>query len=362
MFFFYKNKDYQQEKAVLLKEISVRILHKFLICLGDLARYQTEYDFNGSPKLAEKYYKMSLILMPSKGMPLNQLGTLYGSKNYGCDAAYYYLYCLTCTKPFMSARENLKLLFLKNRKRFDEIKSKNYLDRTRLAEYELDEIKVKEIKKFIVLFLYVVEMILEQSSHWSSNSTKATSINQIDNLKLQELCQLCLQEFNSCMFYQKSDNKNPSFDQLNNETKLTYLSDDLVFKLTVIILMTIEQLKSQKVYLLPNSNAQSFQNKPQMGIYFTSVAFALLFFSHILNHTCIRFQAALYGANKIEKISEAEEARDKVNLDDDSEKKSATSNEASKKTTPKNSKSNKSKKKISLLYARRRFVARPSNF
>jgi hypothetical protein len=56
--------------------------------------------------------------MPSNGMPLNQLGTLYGSENYGCDAAYYYLYCLCCSDPFLSASENLRLLFAKNRKNF----------------------------------------------------------------------------------------------------------------------------------------------------------------------------------------------------------------------------------------------------
>jgi hypothetical protein len=111
-------KDSSQENRDLLKEVATRILHKFLICLGDLARYQIEYDPSGCTKLAYKYYQMSLILMPSNGMPLNQLGTLYGSENYGCDAAYYYLYCLCCSDPFLSASENLRLLFAKNRKGF----------------------------------------------------------------------------------------------------------------------------------------------------------------------------------------------------------------------------------------------------
>jgi protein SMG5 len=109
-------KETSQENRELLKEVATRILHKFLICLGDLARYQIEYDPNGCTKLAYKYYQMSMILMPSNGMPLNQLGTLYGSENYGCDAAYYYLYCLCCSDPFLSASENLRLLFAKNRK------------------------------------------------------------------------------------------------------------------------------------------------------------------------------------------------------------------------------------------------------
>ena len=108
-------KESSQENRDLLKEVLTRILHKFLICLGDLARYQIEYDPTSCAKLAYKYYQMSLILMPSNGMPLNQLGTLYGSENYGCDATYYYMYCLCCNDPFLSAAENLRLLFSKNR-------------------------------------------------------------------------------------------------------------------------------------------------------------------------------------------------------------------------------------------------------
>jgi protein SMG5 len=77
------------ENADLLREVLMRIIHKLLLCLGDLARYQIEYDPNASPKLAQKYYQMSLILLPNSGMPLNQLGTLYDMENYGCDATYY---------------------------------------------------------------------------------------------------------------------------------------------------------------------------------------------------------------------------------------------------------------------------------
>lgn len=144
---------------------------------------------------------MSLLLLPSNGMPLNQLGTLYGSDNYGCDAAYYYLYSLSCTDPFVGARENLKLLFAKNRKRYDEIRAKSFLDKSKLSDYELDELRTKEIKKFLVLFLHVIDAILSQTLIFSSTNSQP---QQIDNQQLQELCQVCLQQFNSCMFYQKN--------------------------------------------------------------------------------------------------------------------------------------------------------------
>ncbi len=129
IFFFFKIKakvNYQENELQLLKETITRILHRFLLCLGDLARYQIEYDPSGCNKLAYKYYQMSLIILPKNGMPLNQLGTLYGSENYGCDAAYYYLYCLSCTEPFLNARENLRILFVKNRNRYEEIVKVNF--------------------------------------------------------------------------------------------------------------------------------------------------------------------------------------------------------------------------------------------
>jgi hypothetical protein len=186
-------------------------------------------------------------LLPSNGISLNQLGTLFGSENYGCDAAYYYLYCLNCTDPFLSAKENLKILFSKNRKRFEEIKTKKFIDRNKLAEYQLNELRNKEIKKFLVTFLYVIDVLLSQST-------------QIDNQNFQELCQLCLQEFNSCMFYRKLENSDNKSDNM-----LYYLSDELVFKLTVIILMTIENLKSNKRAIVASNSP-----KTPSSLYFSS--------------------------------------------------------------------------------------------
>lgn len=282
--------------------------------MGDLTRYHLEYDPNDSNKKDSKYYLMSLMLLPSNGMPLNQLGTLFSSENYGCDAAYYYLYSLCCTEPFYGARENLKLLFLKNRKRYDEIKSKNFIDRSKLDEYELDELRNKEIKKFLVLFLYIIDLVLSQTSIITSNS------NQLDNQQLQELCQFSLQQFNSCMFYLK-----------NSDPRKPYISDDLVFKLMLLILMSIEQLKFKK----------QTQTKCQNDIYFTVVAYGLIFFSYILNHCIIRFEKSiLVTKNKQILISSEEENLEKSLSRDTTEEKLTEAKS--------------SKKKSHLLYGHRR--------
>jgi len=310
------------ENADLLKEVLMRIIHKLLLCLGDLARYQIEYDPNASPKLAQRYYQMSLILLPNSGMPLNQLGTLYDMENYGCDATYYYLYCLSCNEPNMIARENLKYLFSKNRKRFNEICSAS--DKYKEDALSLGEVKRKEIKKFLVLFLHLIDTFLTQtvlfqsdtSNHSSRGSAQhqqkhqqSQAQQQVNINKLQELCQQCLHEFNSCLFYKPIDESLNSGEENNN--KVFYLSDELVFKLVLTIIMTVEQLKLKK------SSSSTYQSMGQPStIYFTCVAFSLLFFSHVLNHTIIRIQESLLTLNK--KKSEVEEREgDKEESDGD---------------------------------------------
>jgi hypothetical protein len=78
---------------------------------------------------------------------------------------------------------------------------------------------------------------------------------------------------------------------------MSYLSDELVFKLTLIILMTIETLKSSK-RLNTNLGLNSSHARLSSSIYFTSIAFALVFFSHIVNHTIIRLQETLLSLSK----------------------------------------------------------------
>ncbi len=333
-----------------MREVLIRILHKFLICLGDLARYQIEYDSSSNTRLAYKYYKKSLILLPSNGTPLNQIGTLVGSENYGCDAAYYYLYCLNCTEPFSSARENLKFLFAKNKTRYEKLIAniKKMPDRSKMDDEQLALLRLKEIKRFLVLYLYLIDCILFQNQ-------------SINNHQIQELCQLCLQEFNSCMFYTKSIIPNNN-KEINDETaeKVYHLSDELVFKLTLIILMAIEQLKAKKLHQTNSSN-----------IYFICVAFAILFFSHILNRTIIRLQDSLSNVNnKNERLLSVEDMNEEDNNpkesdtiidnrnDSKSRSSSSSSNTSSSSSSNRSSGSDKSGRaklnKVKLLYGLRR--------
>lgn len=69
----------------------MRLIHRSLVCLGDLSRYKLELDSNWDPMIANRYYKMAISIDPNIGMPHNQLGSLAGIKNYGLDSVYHYM-------------------------------------------------------------------------------------------------------------------------------------------------------------------------------------------------------------------------------------------------------------------------------
>lgn len=83
----------------------MRLIHRSLVCLGDLARYRLDLDPNWDPMMAERYYKMAISIDPNIGMPHNQLGTLAGNKNYGLDAVYYYMRWLVFLKSLVIIEE-----------------------------------------------------------------------------------------------------------------------------------------------------------------------------------------------------------------------------------------------------------------
>jgi len=74
-----------------VKQCVMRLIHRSLVCLGDLTRYKLELDLNWDPMVANRYYKMAIAIDPNIGMPHNQLATIAGGNNYGLDAIYYFL-------------------------------------------------------------------------------------------------------------------------------------------------------------------------------------------------------------------------------------------------------------------------------
>ncbi|EDO42311.1 predicted protein, partial [Nematostella vectensis] len=92
---------------------ALRACQRCLLYMGDLARYQQEFEGEKSIKLAERFYCEALHLNPQLGMPHNQLGTLLVSQSCGAEGVYHYLRCLIAKESFEGTEGNLVRLFEK---------------------------------------------------------------------------------------------------------------------------------------------------------------------------------------------------------------------------------------------------------
>ena len=125
------------------------------------------------------------------------------------------------------------------------------------------------------------------------------------------------------------------------------------------IVMSLEQLKNKRF----NSTSTDNQQRPT-NFYFTTVAFALVFFSHIVNHTIIRLQEELLNVKQKSKSIEAifkssgEENEDDDTTEttrlDETDRLSRMSKSSSSSSRDKSPKAAASKKSIRLLYGQRR--------
>ncbi|KAI0220253.1 Protein SMG5 [Lamellibrachia satsuma] len=243
---------------VRVQEWATRACHRCLVYLGDLARYQKDYEGMTSRVISQRYYHEALLLCPQIGMPYNQLGTLAGTRYYNLDAAYHYFRCLLCVESFDGAQGNLTRLFEKNRKRYQELSVNSPRDLPPSQQ------RAKDIKRFLVQFLNLLDVLL-------------TAAPSVEAKTLQDYCQTTLQQFNLCMLYLPPHVTAPAQSHdCQDERLLQYLEDDIVFKVVVTCMMTVYQL-------------QTTGNKRVTA----AIAFSLALFSHVLNHVVMRLQSAL---------------------------------------------------------------------
>lgn len=236
-----------------VQDWATKACHRCLVCLGDIARYQQDFDKGFSKSASERFYHQAIALCPDNGMPHNQLGTLSGSRYVHCEAAYHYIRCMVCEKPFEGAEGNLQRLFEKNRKRFLELKqSANH-------NIPMEPQSFQDLKYFLTQFLHLLSIFYDTSKN-------------PDSSELQESCQATLQSFNLCMFHEPDIYGRDDY-RLDG---LQHLDDDMVFKLVVMCMATIHLLQ--------------LRGSRQVT---AATAFLLALFSHILNHVVIRLHAAL---------------------------------------------------------------------
>ncbi|KAM5256604.1 nonsense-mediated mRNA decay factor SMG5 isoform 3-T3 [Ctenodactylus gundi] len=232
--------------------------HRCLVYLGDLSRYQNELAGVDTELLAERFYYQALSVAPQIGMPFNQLGTLAGSKYYNVEAMYCYLRCIQSEVSFEGAYGNLKRLYDKAAKMYQQLK------KCEARKLSPSKKRCKDIKRLLVNFMYLQSLLQPKSSSVDS--------------ELTSLCQSVLEDFNFCLFYLPSSPSHSLASEEGEECESGYafLPDLLLFQMVVICLMGVHSLK----------RAGSKQ-------YSAAIAFTLALFSHLVNHVNIRLQSEL---------------------------------------------------------------------
>ncbi|XP_058115626.1 nonsense-mediated mRNA decay factor SMG7 [Magnolia sinica] len=99
--------------------------HRCLIYLGDLARYKGLYGEGDSVSrdyaAASSYYIEAASLWPSSGNPHHQLAILASYSGDDLVAVYRYFRSLAVDCPFSTARDNLIIVFEKNRQSYSQL-------------------------------------------------------------------------------------------------------------------------------------------------------------------------------------------------------------------------------------------------
>ncbi|XP_023298430.2 telomerase-binding protein EST1A [Lucilia cuprina] len=117
-----KNQQRSQHKLDLMARVTAQ---KLLIYLGDLWRYKIK-DLQGQNyEEAAKYYKQAQALVPSNGVPYNQLAIVAIHNRKKLDAIYYHMRSLMSSNAIPSAKESLLVLFDEIRKKYEETELKS---------------------------------------------------------------------------------------------------------------------------------------------------------------------------------------------------------------------------------------------
>ncbi|KAM7530660.1 hypothetical protein LguiB_034070 [Lonicera macranthoides] len=111
--------------------------HRFLVCLGDLARYRElcKKPDNRKWSVVATYYLEATMVCPESGNPQNQLALLATYVGDDFLALYHCVRSLAVKEPFPDAGDNLVLLFEKNRSsHLPSLSSEAHFDFTKPSE------------------------------------------------------------------------------------------------------------------------------------------------------------------------------------------------------------------------------------
>lgn len=248
--------------ARLDKSLVNQLIHRCLMYLGDLTRYQLDF-IVGKERISlsgisQRYYHQALAIQPSNGLPYNQLATLASDFNFGLNSVFYYLRSLTVDEKFEGVEANLK--------RFLDQKSSKFV--RLFGDEKFDDENLIE-RAVLHLHCLTNEFIFE-------DSTK----------KLPEICQESLNCVIQCLPL------NPSEDFIAPQTASPNFSEEVATKMVLVLLLLMEKMQEK-----------SQEKKVSM-----IQAYLLGLFAHFVTKLLGDLQLTFYGAEAMVEIFHPKEA------------------------------------------------------
>eukprot|EP00850_Spirogloea_muscicola_P014054 SM000098S25134 [mRNA] locus=s98:421074:426494:+ [translate_table: standard] len=175
--------------------------HRCLIYLGDLARYkelQSDKDVTARKwSTAAGYYLQASHLWPAGGNPHNQLAVLATYVNDELLAVYRYYRSLAVDTPFLTARENLVLLFEKNRIRYAQLRQAGDVQPAVRARMEHPPSHQSPQDTLVPLANGALKLALRSSSQTSG---KVAQLSPSEAVELGEAFKICAVRLNGIIF------------------------------------------------------------------------------------------------------------------------------------------------------------------
>lgn len=98
-------------KHLFQAKLALMSSQHILISLGDIERYQVQFQPRPNWASIRSWYLKASKLAPKNGKPYNQLGVIAVSANRKLDSVYYYIRSLAVSNPILTAREKLTAIF-----------------------------------------------------------------------------------------------------------------------------------------------------------------------------------------------------------------------------------------------------------
>jgi hypothetical protein len=181
-------------------------LHRSLLCLGDLSRYRELYAEKEQKDFTEsvRFYERAALIVPSSGMPQNQLAMLATYNEAESTALYHYCRSIMSDNAFTGGFENIARLFAVNKSSFEQLHQQvqrpNFSEQLRSRKPDNTKFKyflTSFVRLHGIFFAWSIRMHLEylkatgsvsvdeshiSSSQKSTSHESSTLLNQLNEI------------------------------------------------------------------------------------------------------------------------------------------------------------------------------------